>query len=216
MINMKRILFLFTVALTSFLIYSTAEARTCNSIPNQFWEGNYWVVWEQGTPTVYTFDYWDEFSENPLVVAEFDRRQGIWLYYGWVPDEVVRTVHRKWSYHKRAYRSCLGDRAFHHTKYYYAPYHEHRAHPSYHGYASYELGAWSLWKPYRHKRPHVHKLKHRRAHKHQAHKRKHQAHKPPRLSQRHGSKSKRRARRHNNKRQKHKYKQRRGKHHRSR
>ena len=197
---MKHIFSLAVAVLLSFLVSSSAHARSCDPTPSPYWQDSYWVEWHNGTPTVFQYDYWDAY--DPLLVAQFDRQSGQWVYYGWVPNNVVETVHREWDRHQQAYRSCLGEKAFRHTKYYFVPFHQRFVYrSSYHGYVP-------RAKVYRHKPLRLKRINKRNAYKHKRRHihNKHHVHKRPRVMNRKHSGTK--VKGNNNKKRKHNNKKR--------
>jgi hypothetical protein len=129
-----------------------AEARTCDPIPWTFSQhgkaGDYNVVWRTSlAPEIYYNSIYRHAPGYPRheqhpqsqLIAEFNSNSNEWVFYGWVPDNLIRDIHLHWKSHLKLYRRCMGYSALHHyrpyrTRYTYQrfyrshPRHSHRVH----------------------------------------------------------------------------------------
>jgi len=132
---MKRLLFSFLIgACVLSLMPKELSAKTCKSTPNSFYygenssnTGEYFVAWEHGVPIIYFYSFKVLTPKSPLVAAEYNKTQGVWVFHGRVPDSLIKMVHKRWLTHKTAYKACLGDYAWQYGHYHYAPYRSHRS-----------------------------------------------------------------------------------------
>jgi hypothetical protein len=115
MIDMKRVLLALTAVLSTFVITGEAAAsrdevyQHCahnNPPPSNFlWKNQYLVRWHSGTPVIF-YSRWHGESE-PLLLAEYNREDARWVYYGYVPNRLVKSIEKRWETKQRAFKDCL-------------------------------------------------------------------------------------------------------------
>jgi len=169
---MKNKLFFTTTSLTFLFLLvfgnGVSQAQPCDPAPQSIYHYSYNVVWHKASaPTIY-FGYTEGHYSTDFLVAEFDSSKHTWLFYGYVPDEIIRMVHRHWQAHRQQYWACMGYRA----QYYFKPYRHHYTYDWYQyspGYKGYVHHPHRMH--YRHHRakprttlhdPYGHRHKHRR------------------------------------------------------
>jgi len=137
MMKMKnKIVLLLGGILLTMASFSQAHARRCVRTPDPIVlqkssAGEYVAVWDtfDRNPRIYYSDiaqYYNspnvQFFDVGYVIAEFDSESNIWLFYGWVGDNLIKRTHRHWRKHRRSYRRCLGYAGHYHYKPYYPHY----------------------------------------------------------------------------------------------
>lgn len=168
-----------------------AEARTCDPVPWTFSHhgkaGDYNVVWHTSlAPKVYYNSIYRQapgiaqaaLHPQSQLIAEFDSTSSEWIFYGWVPDSLIRGIHQHWQFHRKLYHRCMGYSAAH----YYRPYRTHytyqrfyRSHPRHSHRVHVPRKKFRRMKSHNHRRFHkkrkrVHnKYNHRKSHPHRKH-----------------------------------------------